>query len=311
MTRPQWNQPWEPRSSAPAPARPRLSFGGDDAPPAVAVLEGGYMPPFPAEMDPAPRGLPRVLVEQPTSGWWTQAGRFGFKFQDTVPAEGEIIGLTESISLPGPPAPLWLNWFRYNRGTPGEFDTAQNFELRGRVIYGVGGAQNAIDVDLISGIQFPIVCNSVTVQFVTYNPYAPGVGAVYTPGEVACGVMFGQGAGGGALPPTWSSPIFEVDPGTGQFADNQYVIPDFARSVAVHTSTVDPAVLAKLALVFLDYGGGAITTVSMDPALGGYALLSAEKGVPIPTGANSAILLGAPVPLPNGTRAQLKFFLAL
>jgi hypothetical protein len=311
MTRPQWGSLWEPGRAAPAVPPRRLSFGGDDTPPEVSRLDGGYVPAFPVDMDRAPAaGAPRVLIEEPVAGWWTQAGRFGFKFQDLVPAEGEIIGLTESIALPGPPKPLWLNWFRYNRGLSTEFDPSQNFELRGRVIYGVGGAQNTIEVDLISGVQFPVVCNSVTVQFVTYNPYAPNVGAAYAAGEVACGVMFGQGSGGGALPPTWSSPIFESD-GSGQFIDNQYVIPDFARSMAVHVSTITPAELAKISVAFLDAGGALISSVSMDPALGGYALLSQEKGVPIPTGSNSALLLGAPATLPPGTRAQMKFFLAL
>lgn len=304
MTKPDWSSQWEP--AAVAQRARALSFGGDD-PPALVRLEGGYVaPPIPPDMVLKPMGQ-RVLIEEPTSGWWTQAGRFGFKFQGLVPPAGSIIGLTESVSLPGPPAPLWLNWFRYNRGLSTEADPAQNFELRGRVIYGVGGAQNQIDVDLISGVQLPIVCNSVTVQFVTYNPYADVVGAAYLAGEIACGVMFGQGAASGALPATWSSPIFES--AGGNFVDAQYVIPDFGRSVAVHIATKDPAELAKVELGFLDYGGAVISTVSMDPALGGYALLSSERGVPIPAGANSAVL-SAPT-IANGVNAQIKFFLAL
>lgn len=277
----------------------------------VAELNGyAYRPrPIPADYQAPPSGLPRVFAEEPTEGWWTQAGRFGLRFQGLLPSEGTVVPLTETLALPGPPTPVWLNWFRYNRSLGNEFSVTGQYELRGRLIYGVGGAQNQVDVDLLSGIQFPIVCNSLTVQFVPYNPYARQIGAAYVAADVICGVMFGKGAGGGALPPTWTCPIFQANSGSGfHGGDNQCVVPDFARSVCVATSTTDPVELAKMTLGFLDLGGALIKALSMNPTLS-YNVLSQERGVPIPAGTNSVILLGGTVT--NGIRASLQFFLAL
>lgn len=307
-SKPGWNPQWEPARRGGGGRA--LSFGSDDGPGQLVRLEGGYAPlPIPPDYQAPPTGLPTVQTIEPLTGWWTQAGKFGFKFQGEVPGEGIEIPLTENLTLPGPPAPVWLNWFRYNRNVSGEFTPAGNFELRGRLIYGVGGVQNIVDVDLIQGIQLPIVCNSLAVQLVTYNPYDDAtIAAPYVSGLVTAGVVFGKGAAGGSLPATWTSKIVEADGATGFGPNANVTVPDFARSVALHVTTIVPLALATITLSFLDLGGAVIKVLSMDPALS-YDVLTQEGGVAIPAGTNSVSIGSAATPI--GTRAMVQFFLAL
>ena len=295
---PRWGQQWEPKGVR------RLSFGGD---PTVAVLDGGYAPPpIPPDFRPPPTNLQRVLIEEPTEGWWNQEGAFGYKHSGLVPpTEGEIIALTEQLHLPGPPAPWWIQWFRYNRGLATEASANGNFELRGRITYGVGGAQNIIEVDLIQGIQFPLVCNSIKVDLVTYNPLGTGPSAdPYEAGECVAGAVFGKGAGGGALPPSWSTPS-EVAIGAGVVLETP--IPDFARSLCLHTTVSDPAAAALLtATIGFICSGVPIKVVAVSQL---YAELTSERGIAIPAGTNQ-ISLTVPAAA-AGERFAFQFFLAL
>ncbi len=303
MNAPRWGQQWEPERST----RPRLSFGGD---PSVAVLDGGYAPaPIPPDFRPPPSGLPRVLVEEPAIGWWTQAGAFGFRYQGAIPPlAGTAIPLTEQLHLPGPPRLWWIHWFRYSRGVGGEFTPYGSWDLRGRVTYGVGGAQNIVECDVMAGIQMAVVCNSIKVDLVTYAPEISSAGdEIYDPGElgVIAGAMFGDGAAGGALPPTWSTPIFQAA-GDGSLSID-VPVPDFARSVVLHSDVSVPAALALTTLFFNTPG---ITEKAVNfQAL--YAQLTQEKGIALPAHTNQirlAVGVGAGT---SGARFSLQFFLAL
>lgn len=275
---------WEPRRRSVAELN-GLAFRPPPVPP-------GYVPSAPAAQQ-------RVLIEEPTSGWWQGKGAFGFRSEGDVPGEGEVIPLCEQATLPGPPGSWWLQWFRFNRNLDTELASNGNFELRGRITYGVGGIQNRVEVDVMQGVQVPIVCNSVTVELVTYNPRAD---APYEAGRAIAGCMFGRGAAGGALPATFTTP-FEISAAVVGLT-LVVPLPDFARSVCLHTTEPVRASLAGTLLSFI--GGGAPLKVVDAAEL--YPELTREKGIAIPAGTNQIQLTA-----PAGTAGEyfaLQFFLA-
>jgi hypothetical protein len=289
---------WQPRSRAPE------LFG--DQRPSVSVLDGGMVArPVPAGYNPPPTGLPRVEVQEPTSGWWQQSGMFGFRFQGTTPdLPGEAIPLFQNPQLPGPPAPWWVSFFRYDRNVQPDAGANPNGDLRGRVTYGVGGALNVIEVDLIQGIQFPIVASMIQLDLVTY---APEVEGVYSPIDVIVGGMIGKGAGSGAMPPTYTTPIVTSDAGTTDFT---VAIPDFARSVCLITTATDPTDVAELGgwqVFFISSALNNIRVLNLEDA-GVYQALTQERGVSIPAGTNQINVQG---PSGSTVRSALQFFLAL
>lgn len=298
MVRPKWSPQWEPGGRSPA-GMPALAFGSDDGPPQVVRLDGGYVPPFPADLVPAPPASKPINVVEPVEGYWTLAGRFGQRFQGEIPdIAGGIIPLLQNQRLPGPPAPWWVSFYRFDRGVLDESGGAPtNSEIRGLITYGAGGVQNALLVDVISGIQLPVVCNTIQIDLVTYAPEAD---VPYSPASLIAGVMVGKGAGSGALPPTFTTQVFQSSL-VGPFTYSQiFPVPDFARSVGLFCD--DAA--AAFTLTFRARSLNVIKRVTLATCP---ALLE-EKGVPIPAGTNQIELDGAGA---GATRAGLQFFLAL
>lgn len=308
VTGPKWGAQWEPR---------RISFGGDpnpldpskDLPPRIVRLDGGFEPPpIPPDFQ-APPQAPLVKVIEPSQGWWNQEGAFGYRYQGQIPPlAGTTIALTEQLRLPGPPRLWWIHWFRYSRSLGTEGSTPYGtWDLRGRVTYGVGGVQNIVEVDVMTGIQMALVASSIKVDLVTYAPLFDASGAaIYDPGElgVIAGAMFGDGAAGGALPPTWSTPVYETD-GAGALTLD-VPLPDFARSLSLHTSVSDPATLAGVQIFFNSPG---ITLKAVDVSEV-YQLLTSEKGIAIPAQTNQVRLVVNDVAL-AGEYFSLQFYLAL
>lgn len=298
----------------------RLNFGGSVDPfgelprvprvnrLGIVELEGAYPPGIvpPDYVSPPPPAPPMHVIE-PTQGWWRNAGAFGQRFQGRPPElEGELIALTEQLNLPGPPAPWWFNFFRFDRSLlPGEIPSLGNWELRARVIYGVGGVQNIIETDLLQGLQFAIVCNSVTVQLRTYRPLSNAVYSVAADAEVVAGCMFGKGgAGNGCLPATFTTAFTEVQPAVD--LELSAVVPDFARSLVVHTTQTNPAGLANVSIDFIN-SQGTFKTVNLDDV---YSVATQEKGIAIPGGTNQ-ITLTALAATNVSELFGLQFFLAL
>lgn len=301
-------------------SRSRLNFGGDPfgeqsgSRLGLVELAGAYpSQPFPPDYQPPPAapGAPVQIIE-PVTGWWNQSGAFGFRYQGPIPATaGEIIPLTEQIRLPGPPRLWWIHWFRFSRSIGGEAVPYGTWDLRGRVTYGVGGAQNIVEVDVAAGIQMSVVCSSLKVDLLTYAPEVLVTGGnveepLYDPGElgVIAGAMFGDGAAGGALPPTYSTPAYSADAGGVIALD--VAVPDFARSVVMHTDVANPALLANCTLGFNNPG----VTVKVANLQTLYQLLTAEEGIAIPAQTNQ-IRITTAAPFPAGGRIGLQFRLAL
>lgn len=287
----------------------RLNFGGDPFgedsgglrarvnPLGVVELAGGM--PLPPVEGNYPGRRPLVEVIEPVDGWWRQQGAFGLGFNGAVPDEGEVIALTEQLKLPGPPRQWWVHWFRYNRKVAGELSSF-NWELRGRITYGVGGVQNVVETDLMQGIQLAVVASSIKVDLVTYNPVPD---QPYEPTAVILGAMIGDGAGAGALPATWTTPSMLVE-AVDLIVD--LPVPDFARSLCLHSTESNPANLLDVTLGFVT-PNVAQKVVSFGRL---YDALTREKGIAIPAGTNQ-IRLTAPVATQAGERFSLQFFLAL
>ena len=293
------------------PRRREASLFGEH--PGVAVLDGGVVPrPFPPGFNPPPSrgGLPLVEVVEPTTGWWQQAGMFGFRFQGLTPdVEGEIIPLFQNANLPGPPAPWWVHYFRFDRNIQQDAGANPNGDLRARVTYGVGGALNVVELDLITGIQFPIVANFIQCDLITYRPELSA--QVYSPIDVTAGATIGKGAGSGSLPPTFTTQYFlSDDSGGAPVTDFTVAVPDFARSVCLITSatgTIDPANLGGWTVDFFSTTLNRIRQLALaDPGV--FQALTQEKGVSIPAGTNQITVGG---PSTAEVRTALQFFLAL
>lgn len=302
MTGPNWNPQW-----APGRARQPSPFGGDvgvEPPPRVVRLDGGIVEPFPqnAAGGPPP-GASRVEVIEPTDGWWNRDGAFGYRFTGDPTLENEIVALTENLHMPGPPSPVWVQFFRFPRDISAAGVTNTNFEFRGRVTYGVGGVQNIVEVDVIQGIQLPVVASSIKVDLLTYRPR---IDDVYSSQPVVAGAMFGKGAGSGALPPTWTSPFYTNEPLPGPGLVQTFGLPAFARSVGLYTTVTDPTLLAGS---FLGFNAGGVVSKSLDLEVA-YELLQKEKGIPIPAGTNN-VFLNISNAIPDPYYFGLQFFLAL
>ena len=261
--------------------------------------------PVPPGFNPPPVGLPRVETVEPTNGWWQQQGAFGFRFQGTTPdLPGEVIPLFQNPNLPGPPAPWWVSFFRFDRNVAADAGPNPNGDLRARVTYGVGGALNVIELDLIQGIQFPVVASFIQCDLVTYAPEADGP---YSPIDVTAGATIGKGAGSGSMPPTYTTPIVTSDAGTTDFT---VAIPDFARSVCLITTATDPTDPAELGgwqVFFISSALNNIRVLNLVDA-GVYQALTQERGVSIPAGTNQINVQG---PSASTVRSALQFFLAL
>lgn len=236
-----------------------------------------------------------VSCVEPLIGHWTNSAKFGQRFQGPMPAtEGASVNLIANDNLPGPPAPWTINLFRSNRNVLNESSPFENAEFRARITYGAGGASNTFDCDLISGVQFELVCNTIRIDLVSYapnslNPYTPGVGGMI------CGALIGKGsAASQGLPPTYTTQFSDASPMIE-------IIPDFARRVVVVSSEDDPAAFGATDVLQLEGGGAALSVFNLNQY---YDQL--RQGVWIPAGASNAVL-----DISIAHRSALQFLLAL
>ena len=271
--------------------------------PHVREFEGGIQGrPIPPGFVPPPVVPAAALTQsmEPVEGPWLHEQYWGQQFQGLLPDEGEEIALIQTPALSGPPQVYGINFFRSNRGVITEADPTRNADLRCLVEYGCGGIFNSTEIDLISGVQFSVVANKLTLSLRTYNP-APD--SLYAPYELIAAVVIGKGNAQSPLPPTFTTPFIQSDAGALGFTVD---VPDFARSLCFHTTESDPVELAKLELDFVSPAVG-LKVINV-AAL--YGELTREKGIAIPAGTNQITVRNTGV-LANSIRAALQFFLAL
>jgi hypothetical protein len=192
----------------------------------VAELQGGYFPPpVPPAFDVSqPPPAPLVEVIESFKGPWNKSGSYGQQQNFSYPialADAEPITVFSNDGLSGPPGPRTLHLYRSDVSLG-----AGNAEIYARITYGVGGIQNQFLCDWVRGGQIALVCQTVRVEAVVYQPTS------LTPysrpaGVEVLGCMLGQRGSAPPKPPTFTT---QVQQRTVSAIDElDFDIPDYAR----------------------------------------------------------------------------------
>lgn len=232
-------------------------------------------------------------VLEPQNGAWQDQNLWGDQRAQPLPLEaGQVVAvLGKNTIMYGPPAVHSLQLAR------GDETPAVNADVRARITYGCGGTTNSFECDWLHGAQFCLVCNSVSVNAVSYAPrkgaiYDAGDGAVFLAASVVKGSAFA------AMPLT-----FTEERETFSAAEiNDYPVRDFVREVTVHVpDNDDPAVAQNVQLQFLDAGGGANAQYDAQVCAGG-------RKIPLPGSTN---ILRIRNQTGGVTQATVQWFLGL
>lgn len=213
------------------------------------------------------RGM-RVL--EPQKGPWVNQNLWGDQRTQALPqAENQVVNvLGKNTIMYGPPAVHSVNLAR------GDETPAANAEVRARVTYGCGGVENSFDCDWVHGVQFAIVCNSLSVSAVTYNPF-PSSPYDAEDGAVFLGASVAKGSTNSSRwPLTYTEPVTTFA-GAG---DADFPVRDFARALTVHKLlNSDPSVPTMIDVRFLDSSGTPLAAYNVQVCAGG-------AQIPIPGG---------------------------
>jgi len=203
---------------------------------------------------------------EPQDGAWVNNNFWGDQRTAPLPeSEGKVVSiLAKNTHMYGPPAVHSVQVAR------GDGTVPANADVRGRVSYGCGGAYNSFEFDWIHGAQFSLVCNSLTLEAVTYapralSPYQASGASVFLAAAVAKGTTVSQAQ------LTYTEPGVILDTGLGNTATYDAV--DFARAVTVfNIRNDDPSVPTGIILDFIDLGGSLITRYDIQLCAGGARL---------------------------------------
>lgn len=221
-----------------------------------------------------------VSVLEPQKGEWVNNNVWGDqRFQPLPQTAGQVISvLPKNTSLYGPPAVHSVQL-----GRSDDVD-AENADVYARVTLGCGGVENNFDCDWLHGAQFTVVCNSLSVQAVSYAPIS-GVAYNAAAASVALKVMTAKGSTNPSrCPLTLTEPniVLVAAPDPASFV--VYTFPDFAREFTAHVAdNNDPAVPTNVAVTFFNQGAQALAVYDAQVFAGG-------RSVPIPGGANTVRL---------------------
>jgi len=129
-----------------------------------------------------------LYVLEPQQGPWHNQNFWGDQYTGAFPGStNQVIAiLPKNAMMYGPPQVHSLQLYR-NDNSP-----AQNADVRARVTYGCGGANNSFECDWLHGAQLSLVCNTINVEAVTYtptdqDPYDPSGGQFFLGAVVAKG----------------------------------------------------------------------------------------------------------------------------
>jgi hypothetical protein len=192
----------------------------------IERLEGGFRPaPMPPGFVPPVQGLPTLEVLEARRGPWSVGGEYGrlinVAFPDSLAAAPiPIFSLDEQR---GPPRPRTLNLFRSDAQlVPGIY----NADFYASITYGIGGVLNNFLCDWSRGGQISIVCETLRVDAVAYQPVSD---LDYTPpsGTQILGAMLSHEGSAPPRPPTFTTQRAFLPSGF----TTDFVVPDFARWV--------------------------------------------------------------------------------
>jgi len=231
----------------------------------------------------------------PTAGPWGNQNTFGDQRSQPYPqTEGQVVSvLPKNNRLYGPPHVHSINLAR------GDETPVANAEVRARVTYGCGGIENSFDCDWVHGAQFAIVCNSITVSAVTYNPF-PVSPYNAADGAIFLGVMVAKGTVvNSRWPLTYTEPLTQfIGAGLASFP-----VRDFARALTVHKQGNDnPAVATAITINFKDSSGS--TTLASYNA----QVCAGGAQIPIPGGTQTVEISNTDT---EGADVVLQWFLGL
>lgn len=217
----------------------------------------------------------RVLrVLEPQKGSWVNNNIWGDQFRDGFPATSgkEVAVLAKNTGMYGPPHVHSVQLFRSDN-TP-----AQNADVRARVTYGCGGVNNSFDCDWLHGAQFSLVCNSLSINAVSYtptdqDPYDP------TDGYFFLGALAAKGGLAQGAPLTYTTQRVSI----AAAGARDFPIVDLARRVTVlvgPNDNNDPAIPTNVTLTFQSAVG--VSLVEYDAQV-----CAGSRMVPIPGGTTS------------------------
>lgn len=232
---------------------------------------------------------------EPTHGPWVNQNTFGDQHTQRLPQTAgiEVEVLPKNNRMYGPPHVHSVNLSR------GDETPAANAEIRARVSYGCGGIENEFDCDWVHGAQFAIVCNTLTVSAVTYNPF-PASPYNVAEGSIFLGAMVAKGSTDSSRwPLTYTEPVTTMIGAAVQ----RFAVRDFARALTVHQSgNNDPQVATQLTVSFLDSSGStAFAIYNVQVCAGG-------AQIPIPGGTQFVDVTNAN---DEGAEFTLQWFLGL
>jgi hypothetical protein len=225
-----------------------------------------------------------VRVLEPQKGSWVNNNLWGEQRFEPLPSTpGSVVSvLPKNTKLFGPPA---VHSIQLGRSDAVD---AENADVYARITLGCGGIENQFDVDWLHGVQFAAVCNSLSVQAVTYAP--DGTGAYHATGAaVALKVMVAKGSTAqGRCPATYTQALVNLLEVTNAPANAvTFTVPDFARELTVHVlGNNNPATPTAITFSFLNEGGSVIAQYNAQVCAGG-------RSVPIPGGANTVFIENA------------------
>lgn len=221
-------------------------------------------------------GMSKVLVLEPQTGNWVNQNLWGDQRFAPLPGDaGAVVQvLGKNTLFYGPPAVHSIQLGRSDEVNAG------NADVRARISYGCGGARNSFDVDWVHGAQFSIVCNTVSVDAVTYAPIS-GLPYDAASASVALVALVTKGTvAQGRCPATYTEPqrVLANAPDPASFVTLPF--PDFAREVTVHlANNNDPATPTGVTLTFLNSGAQEFAVYDGQVCAGG-------RSIPIPGGSN-------------------------
>lgn len=225
-----------------------------------------------------------LRVLEPTKGPWVNQNTFGDQFFGPLPGSpGQVFAvLPKNTGLYGPPQVHSLQLGR------SDAVDAENADVYARITIGCGGVENSFDVDWVHGAQLALVCNSISVNAVSYAP--DGTGSYRASGAaVALKAMVAKGSiAQGRCPATYTQALVNLLEVTTAPANSvTFNVPDFARELTVHVlGNNNPATPTAITISFENEGGSVIAQYNAQVCAGG-------RSIPIPGGCNTVFIENA------------------
>ncbi len=244
------------------------AFGDGNRRVGVVKLTGAVpVPPVPPgwQEQQLPPGLPLTETIESFRGPWNKSGSYGqthdFSYPPSLSAS-EPVTIFNNDGISGPPRARTLHMFRSDV----LLANGGNAELYARVTYGVGGIQNQFFCDWVRGGQISLVCQTLRVDAVAYQPLA-SLAYSAPAGTEQLGVMLGHQGTPPPLPPTFTTQ--RVARNVSAIDELSFAVPDFARWAYPNQVPLDTggAQNTTSRMIFRNNGAGRLRELLISEAL--------------------------------------------